>query len=666
LEQVRAALHNPGPERLLYIADAFRFGLSVLEVHQLTGIDPWFLEQGAAMIATGSRLFVSAAAAKAAKQSKLKQINATEWKKLKQQGFNDRRLAQLFGVTEQQVRAHRLAHGIKPVFQRVDSCAGEFAATTAYMYSTYQDVCEARIEDVPKVVIIGSGPNRIGQGIEFDYCCVHAAYALNQAGYQSIMINCNPETVSTDYDTADRLYFEPLSEEHVLAILDAEKPDGVIVQLGGQTPLKLAHAIEQASYKILGTPPNVIDLAEDRAQFSNLISTLGLRQPACVVITDLEQGIHAANELVYPLLVRPSYVLGGQAMEIVHDPESLEHYLVRALSAAVDKSVLIDQFLDNAIEVDVDAICDGSIVLIVGVMEHIEQAGVHSGDSACSLPPFSLSTDIQHELCRQTTKLALGLGVIGVMNVQFAIQNNQIYVLEVNPRASRTMPFVAKATGVPVIKMATEVMLGQSLNELLSSVDAELLTTDIYRLPTRGFAVKFPVFPFIKFPGVDPVLGPEMKSTGEVMGRADNFARAYGKAMLAAGLKLPKPGRAVISVRDEDKMAVMQLARRLIKAGFTIEATYGTWHTLKAARINCSVISKIHEGRPNVVDLIKNDEVTFIINTASDRHTIADSAPVRRTALQHHVCCATTLAGAMAIIQAIECGEDYTYTALQG
>lgn len=692
LECVRAALHNPGPERLLYIADAFRLGLTIEDVHQLTGIDPWFLRQGAELIAKGSTLFISAAAAKVAKQSKLQQLEAAEWKRLKQQGFNDRRIAQLLGVTEQQVRTQRLAIGVKPVFQRVDSCAGEFAASTAYMYSTYQTVCEARVENVPKVVIIGSGPNRIGQGIEFDYCCVHAAYALKQAGYQAIMINCNPETVSTDYDTADRLYFEPLSEEHVLAILDLEKPNGVIVQLGGQTPLKLAHAIEQAGYKLLGTPSKVIDLAEDRAQFSRLIDKLDLLQPKCVVINNLENGIHAANDLEYPLLVRPSYVLGGQAMEIVHDPESLEHYLVHALTAAADTPVLVDQFLDNAIEIDVDAICDGKSVLITGIMEHIEQAGVHSGDSACSLPPFSLHQEIQNELCRQTTKLALGLGVVGLMNVQFAIQNNQIYVLEVNPRASRTMPFVAKAIGVPIIKMAVQVMLGQSLEHAMSmysgithdcnSIHSSVQDKEIesngnsdqhsdkqhvacLKLEAHNFAVKFPVFPFIKFPGVDPVPGPEMKSTGEVMGRAETFGQAYGKAMLAAGLHLPKPGRAVLSVRDEDKLAAVKLGQRLIKLGFTIDATYGTAQALHAARIKCNLISKVHEGRPNIVDSIKNHDVTFIVNTASKKHAIADSAPVRRTALQHRVCCATTLAGAMAIIQALECGKNYTYSPIQ-
>jgi carbamoyl-phosphate synthase large subunit len=690
LEQVRAALHNPGPERLLYFADAFRLGLTVAEVYQLTGIDPWFLQQGAELISVGSKLFMSAAAAKAIKFSKLQQLDVDQWKKLKRQGFTDKRLSQLLDVTETQVREQRMALGVKPVFQRVDSCAGEFSASTAYMYSTYQDSCEARVENVPKVVIIGSGPNRIGQGIEFDYCCVHAAYALKQAGYQAIMINCNPETVSTDYDTADRLYFEPLSEEHVLAILELEKPDGVIVQLGGQTPLKLAHAIEHAGFKLLGTPSSVIDLAEDRAQFSNLINQLNLQQPACVAITNLEEGIHAANKLIYPLLVRPSFVLGGQAMEIVHDPEALEHYLVRALGAAADTPVLVDQFLDNAIEVDVDAICDGKTVLITGVMEHIEQAGVHSGDSSCSLPPFSLSQDVQDELCRQTTKLALSMGVIGLMNVQFAIQNNQIYVLEVNPRASRTMPFVAKAISVPIIKLAVQVMLGQKLKNVLSidgdvsqgrtSMYSALRTipgrdalqnitvdgqTSFFKFETTGFAVKVPVFPFIKFPGVDPIPGPEMKSTGEVMGRAKNFGQAYGKAMIAAGLQLPKRGKAVLSVRDEDKFALVKLAQRLMTLGFTIEATYGTLQTLKAAGIHGAAISKVHEGRPNVIDLIKNQAVTFIINTASERHAIANSASVRRAALQHRICCATTLAEATAIIQALESGQDYSYTPLQ-
>lgn len=654
LEKIRAFLHNPGPERLFYLGDAFRAGFTVPEVQQLTGIDPWFLQQFIELIAMEHDI----------KQQSLSALTAGQWLTLKQAGFNDKYLAKIMQQTEAAVRQQRLALGIKPVYQRVDSCAGEFAISTAYMYSSYQQQCEARVETTAKVVIIGSGPNRIGQGIEFDYCCVHAAFALREAGYQAIMINCNPETVSTDYDTADRLYFEPLSEEHVLAILALEQPAGVIVQLGGQTPLKLAHAIEQAGFKLLGTPSASIDLAEDRAQFSKLIQQLGLQQPVCVAIGDLSEGITAAAHLQYPLLVRPSFVLGGSAMEIVHNAAALEHYLVRALTVAGNTPVLVDQFLDNAIEVDVDAICDGTSVLITGIMEHIEQAGVHSGDSACSLPPFSLSEATQQILCEQTTQMALALGVIGLMNVQFAIQDNQIYVLEVNPRASRTMPFVAKAMGQPIIKLAVQIMLGQTLSHITKS-GAALATGSSLRFTSQGFAVKLPVFPFIKFPNVDPILGPEMKSTGEVMGRADNIGQAYGKAMLAAGLPLPVPGKVIISVRDEDKATLVPLAKRLTDLGFSLMATFGTAEVLTAAGLTCLPVNKIHEGRPNAADLMKNQEVTFVINTATAGSAIADSYLVRRTALQQRICYTTTAAGALAIIQALESGNNYSYKPLQ-
>ncbi|NNM60053.1 MAG: carbamoyl-phosphate synthase large subunit [Legionellales bacterium] len=650
-ETIRAALQNPGADRLFYLGDAFRLGLSVEQIHHLSYIDPWFLRQIEEIISIENQLLT---------------MEKIDWLALKKVGFSDRRLSQLLNTSEELIRETRLSYHIKPTYQRVDSCAAEFAVSTAYMYSTYQNTCEARVENKPKIVIIGSGPNRIGQGIEFDYGCVHAVYAVREAGYQSIMINCNPETVSTDYDTTDRLYFEPLSFEHVSSILESEQPDGVILQLGGQTPLKLAHAIQKAGFKILGTKPEHIDIAEDRAQFSALIQDLGLRQPNCMAITNLEEGIIAANQLQYPLLVRPSFVLGGSAMKIVYDAETLEHYLVHVLNIVSNSPILIDQFLDNAIEVDVDAICDGKTVLITGLMEHIEPAGVHSGDSACSLPPFNLSESVQQALCQQVTQLAFAIGVIGLMNVQFAIQDKQIYVLEVNPRASRTMPFVAKATGVQLIKLATHVMLGEKLPDLFVrfSIPVEKCH-DSFKLKTRGIAIKLPVFPFAKFAGVDPLLGPEMKSTGEVMGWANNFGEAFGKAMLAAGIALPKPGNVILSVRDEDKLMLKSLANDLIALGFTLTCTFGTGRALSEWGIPFTLIAKVHEGRPNVLDLIKNQLVTFVVNTASGNTTIADSSTVRIATLHQRICYAATIAGAKAIVEALKSGEQHIPIVLQ-
>ncbi len=642
---LRAALHNPGAERLFYIADAFRHQFTVEDVHQLTAIDPWFLAQIADLIATEQAL----------QHVTLSQLMTEDFIQLKQQGFSDYRIADLINSNEHTVRQQRKQYGVKPTFKRVDSCAAEFSTHTAYLYSTYQQQCEALPNDRKKVVILGSGPNRIGQGIEFDYCCVHATLALREAGYQTIMINCNPETVSTDYDTADRLYFEPLAEEYVLAILECEKPFGVIVQLGGQTPLKLAHAIEAAGFTILGTSTESIDIAEDRERFSALITQLGLRQPACAAVRTLAEGLQAATNLTYPLLVRPSYVIGGHAMKVVYTSEELADYLVNALSASAKSPVLIDQFLENAIEVDVDALCDGNQVVIAGIMQHIEQAGVHSGDSACSLPPFNLSHEIQHELVKQTKMLAQALKVIGLMNVQFAIQQETIYILEVNPRASRTVPFVAKTTGVPVIKIATLLMLQHPLSEFVLPS----------QLNTNGYSIKFPVFPFIKFPDVDPILGPEMKSTGEVMGRAATFGQAFGKAMWASGQALPRSGQIFISVRDEDKAEAVILAKRLAVMSFTLVATHGTAQAIRAASIDCEEVSKVHEGRPHIVDLIKNQAVSLIINTVDTRQAVADSYPVRRAALQHHICYTTTLPGASAIVSALESGEHYKYFALQ-
>jgi carbamoyl-phosphate synthase large subunit len=615
------------------------------EIHELTRIDPWFLIQIEDLIRREQKL----------KGVVLATIDRDWMFDLKQRGFADARLAELLGVEENNFREHRLALGVKPVYRRVDTCAAEFASATAYMYSTYESECEARPTNRDKIMVLGGGPNRIGQGIEFDYCCVHAVLAMREDGYETIMVNCNPETVSTDFDTADRLYFEPLTFEDVLAIVDIEKPKGVIVQFGGQTPLKLAEALMNAGVPIIGTSPDSIDMAEDRERFQQMITKLGLRQPPNKTVKTLEEGLTAARNIGFPLVVRPSYVLGGRAMEIVYDEDELTRYLREAVQLSDRSPVLLDRFLDQAIEIDVDAVCDGKQVVIGAVMQHIEQAGVHSGDSACSLPPYSLSDEALDEMRKQVVEMALELGVIGLMNVQFAIQNGDIYILEVNPRASRTVPFVSKCIGVSLAKVAARCMAGISL-------EAQGFTKEI--VPDY-FSVKEAVFPFGKFPGVDPILGPEMKSTGEVMGVAETFGEAYRKAQLAAGELIPAAGRAFLSVRDADKPELVQVATDLLAIGFTLVATRGTAVVLREAGLHVDIVNKVQEGRPHVVDMLKNHEVNFIVNTTEGKQAIADSYAIRRTALQHKVYNATTMAGARACIDAVRHGDQLSVHRLQ-
>jgi carbamoyl-phosphate synthase large subunit len=583
----------------------------------------------------------------------LSDLSATELLTLKQKGFSDRRLAKQLKTTEQAIRETRHALNVRPVFKRVDTCAAEFATHTAYMYSTYEEECEAAPTDKKKIMVLGGGPNRIGQGIEFDYCCVHAALAMREDGYETIMVNCNPETVSTDYDTSDRLYFEPLTLEDVLEIVDKEKPMGVIVQYGGQTPLKLALGLEAAGVPIIGTSPDMIDAAEDRERFQQLLHQLGLRQPPNATARTEAEALSKAAELGYPLVVRPSYVLGGRAMEIVHEQRDLERYMREAVKVSHDSPVLLDRFLNDAIECDVDAICDGKDVFIGGVMEHIEQAGVHSGDSACSLPPYSLSPDTVAELKRQTTAMAHGLNVVGLMNVQFAIQNlngqDVIYVLEVNPRASRTVPFVSKATGIQLAKVAARCMVGQSLAS--QGIAKEVLPP--------YFSVKEAVFPFVKFPGVDTILGPEMKSTGEVMGVGKSFGEAFVKSQLGAGTKLPRPTDAVrkvfLTVKNNDKPRAIEVARGLISCGFELIATKGTAAAIKEAGLPVTAVNKVTEGRPHVVDMIKNNEIALVINTVEERrNAIADSRQIRTSSLMARVTTFTTIAGAEAAVEGMK------------
>ena len=628
-ETLEKELGEPGPERIWYVGDAFENGMTLDEVQALTHIDPWFLAQIKEIVDLEMELDDRA----------LDSIDASVLRSLKRKGFSDRRLAYLLNSSENLVRERRHAMGIRPVYKRVDTCAAEFSTRTAYMYSTYEEECESAPTDRKKIIILGGGPNRIGQGIEFDYCCVHAALALRADGYETIMVNCNPETVSTDYDTSDRLYFEPLTLEDVLEIVHIEKPLGVIVQFGGQTPLKLARDLEKAGVPIIGTSPDMIDAAEDRERFQKLLHKLGLKQPPNRTARNETDALTLALEIGYPLVVRPSYVLGGRAMEIVHEQKDLERYMREAVKVSNDSPVLLDHFLNNAAEVDVDAVSDGKRVVIGGVMEHIEQAGVHSGDSACSLPPHSLSPEIEAELRKQTVALSKGLKVVGLMNVQFAIQGDDVYVLEVNPRASRTVPFVGKATGVPLAKIAARCMVGQSLDS--QGVMEEVIP--------RYFSVKEAVFPFAKFPGVDTILGPEMKSTGEVMGVGRNFGEAFVKSQLAAGTRLPDGGRAFISVRDRDKEAAVEIARDLLDLGFTLVATRGTAAVLAKHGIAVTAINKVAEGRPHVVDMIKNAEVRLIVNTVEEkRNAVSDSRSIRTTAVQHRVTYYTTLAGARA------------------
>jgi len=627
-ETLHHELAVPGPERLWYIADAFRAGMSMNDIFNLTKIDPWFLIQIEDLVNEEAGL----------KSRSFGDIDKREMFRLKQKGFSDGRLASLLGQTEQSVRDHRHQLGVRPVYKRVDSCAAEFATETAYMYSTYEEECEARPTDREKIIVLGGGPNRIGQGIEFDYCCVHAALAMRDDGYETIMINCNPETVSTDYDTSDRLFFEPLTLEDVLEIVELEKPKGVIVHYGGQTPLRLARALETAGVPIIGTSPDAIDRAEDRERFQQMISRLGLLQPANATARNPTEAIKLADGIGYPLVVRPSYVLGGRAMEIVYNESDLERYMREAVSVSNDSPVLLDRFLDDAIEVDIDAICDGDQVIIGGIMEHIEQAGIHSGDSACSLPPYSLSAEIQDKIRDQIKMMAKELGVIGLMNTQVAVKGNDIYIIEVNPRASRTVPFVSKAVGLPLAKVAARCMAGKTLAE--QKVTKEIIP-DFY-------SVKEAVFPFVKFPNVDPVLGPEMKSTGEVMGVGSDFGEAFAKAQLGAGVTLPKGGVAFLSVKDADKSRTVSVAKDLIDIGFDVWSTSGTASLLEEAGVQVKTVNKITEGRPHIVDMLKNDEVDLVINTAQSKQAVADSFELRRAALQHKVPYTTTISGAVA------------------
>ncbi len=630
-EQIESELQVVGPERIWYLGDALRQGMSLEQAHVLTAIDPWFLEQIASIIQTEQTLGGRT----------LAQIDATELHELKRMGFADARLARLLGTRAQAVRERRWQLGVRPVYKRVDTCAGEFATGTAYLYSSYDEECEAAPTDHKKVIVLGGGPNRIGQGIEFDYCCVHAVLALREDGYETIMVNCNPETVSTDYDTSDRLYFEPLTIEDVLEIVDKEQPIGVIVQYGGQTPLRLARELAQAGVPIIGTSPDMIDMAEDRERFQQLIHRLGLRQPPNRTARTEAQAMAAAEEIGYPLVVRPSYVLGGRAMEIVHQASELERYMREAVRVSNDSPVLLDRFLNDATEVDVDAVSDGQTVIIGGVMEHIEQAGVHSGDSACSLPPFSLSAFIEREIRRQTVALARALNVVGLMNVQFAIQRDTVYVLEVNPRAARTVPFVAKATGVALARVAARCMVGQSLAS--QGITAEVVP--------RHFAVKESVFPFIKFPGVDTILGPEMKSTGEVMGLGYSFGEAFRKSQLAAGNRLPHGGSAFISVRDADKSAAMAVARDLAELGFELVATAGTAAVIKAQGLAVTVVNKATEARPHILDLMVDGRIHLVVNTTESRRgAVHDSRSLRTTAIQRRIPYFTTIAGARAAV----------------
>ena len=642
-ETIDEQLARPTPDRLWYVADAFGVGMSVEKVFDLTRIDPWFLVQIKEIVdlelAVEKREFSS--------------LTAEELRFLKKKGFADRRLAYLLKTTEAEFRKRRHDLGVRPVYKRVDTCAAEFSTNTAYMYSTYEEECEANPTDKKKIMVLGGGPNRIGQGIEFDYCCVHAAMAMREDGYETIMVNCNPETVSTDYDTSDRLYFEPLTLEDVLEICAIEKPEGVIVQYGGQTPLKLALALEANGVPIIGTTPESIDIAEDRERFQKLLHDLGLKQPPnCTARTEAE-ALALAAEIGYPLVVRPSYVLGGRAMEIVHEQKDLERYMREAVKVSNDSPVLLDRFLNDAVECDVDALSDGEEVIIGGVMEHIEQAGVHSGDSACSLPPYSLSAAIQDELRRQTKLMAKALNVCGLMNVQFAIKDNEVYVLEVNPRASRTVPYVSKATGLQLAKIAARCMAGRSLKD--QGVTREVIPP--------YFSVKEAVFPFVKFPGVDTILGPEMKSTGEVMGVGVTFAEAFIKSQLAAGVKLPKSGKVFLSVKDSDKAKAIEIARHLHEAGFHLIATRGTAHAIEVAGLPVQSVNKVTEGRPHVVDMIKNNEISLIINTVEEkRGAINDSRSIRTSGLHARVTMYTTIWGAEAAAEGIRnLGELVVY-----
>ena len=646
LAVLKRELREPRPDRVFHLADAFRAGLSLEEVHNLSRVDPWFLAAFEDIVLTETEI---------AEQG-LTAIDEPRMRELKRLGFSDARVAELLNTDEAAVRHLRHTLGVRPVYKRVDSCGAEFATSTAYMYSTYEEECEAAPTDRNKIIVLGGGPNRIGQGIEFDYCCVHASLALREDGYETIMVNCNPETVSTDYDTSDRLYFESLTLEDVLEIVHVEKPKGVIVQYGGQTPLKLARALEAAGVPIIGTSPDSIDLAEDRERFQQMIEKIGLKQPPNRTARSADEALALAREIGYPLVVRPSYVLGGRAMEVVHDDADLSRYIRDAVQVSNDSPVLLDRFLDHAVEVDVDIIADAEgNVLIGGIMEHIEEAGVHSGDSSCSLPPYSLTAEIQDEMRRQVTMMARELKVIGLMNTQFAIQGETVFILEVNPRASRTVPFVSKAIGVPLAKIAARVMAGRTLASLGATHEV---------IPSY-YSVKEAIFPFLKFQNVDPILGPEMRSTGEVMGVGRSFGAAFARGHEAAGIKPPKVGKVFLSVRDSDKERLLQVAKEVVARGFNLVATSGTASYLAEHGVICERINKVLEGRPHIVDLIKNGEIVYIVNTTEGKQAIADSFSIRREALQHRVTYSTTVAGARALVHSLDFASDGEVHSLQ-
>ncbi len=612
-----------------YVADAFRYGWSLDTVHALTKIDPWFLDQIEALVRIEQQLG----------EKRLQDLTAPVLYHLKQKGFSDRRLSRLLSVSESEFRKYRHQLGVRPVYKRIDTCASEFDTDTAYLYSTYEEEDESRPTSREKIIVLGGGPNRIGQGIEFDYCCVHAALTMRELGYESIMVNCNPETVSTDFDISDRLYFEPLTLEDVLEIVAVEKPKGVIVQYGGQTPLKLARALESAGVPVIGTSPDAIDRAEDRERFQQLLNKVGLKQPPNGTVRSVEEGLRLSRVFNYPLVVRPSYVLGGRAMRVVFNEDELCRYIHEAIDVSPESPLLLDHFLDDAIEVDIDAVSDGETVLIGGTLEHIEQAGVHSGDSSCTYPPHSLDAKLQKQIEEAMVMLAKELGVVGLINAQFAIQGDEVYVLEVNPRASRTVPFIAKASGVSLARLGAACMVGRTL--------AMQGMTDAVVRPTY-FSVKQAIFPFNKFPNSDPILGPEMRSTGEVMGIADSFGEAFAKGQLAGGKNMPHGGTAFISVRDADKPKVVKLAKELIEKNFKIVATRGTAKVLMKAGVPCEPINKVEEGRPDIVDAIKNDEIDLIINTTEGEQAVADSYVIRHSAVKHKICYNTTLAGGAA------------------
>ncbi len=644
-QKLTRELTEPGAQRIWYVADAFRQNWSINTVYDLSGIDPWFLVQIEDIVK--SEMMVSA--------SSLADLDKDTLFRLKRKGFSDQRLAQLLNVKELDVQKARHALGIRPVYKRVDTCAAEFASTTAYMYSSYEEECEANVSDRDKIMVLGGGPNRIGQGIEFDYCCVHAALAMREDGYETIMVNCNPETVSTDYNISDRLYFEPLTFEDVLEIVEIEKPKGVIVQFGGQTPLNLVKRLEAAGVPVIGTSPDAIDRAEDRERFQHLIEKLGLKQPPNRTVRSVDEAITEANKISYPLVVRPSYVLGGRAMEIVYNEEELKRYMHEAVRVSNESPVLLDYFLSSAIEVDVDLVCDGEQVVVGAIMQHIEQAGIHSGDSACSLPPYNLPADVQDKIREQVSALAIELGVVGLMNTQLAYQDGEVYIIEVNPRASRTVPFVSKCIGRSLAKVAARCMIGTKLAD-------QGFTKEVV---PANYAVKEAVFPFNKFPGVDPILGPEMKSTGEVMGVGKTFAEAYAKAQMGAGEVIETQGTAFISVRDPDKKHVVEVARRTAALGYNIVATRGTAAVIEEAGIPVKAVNKVAEGRPHIVDMLKNDEIQIVFNTTEGKQAIADSSIIRRTALRHNVFCTTTIAGALAVCDALDFGNKLSVYTVQ-